>query len=106
MTSPVNVDVKLGVNKFNVDEDSPHIILKTDPDKQALEVLIKAVRRDCIKSRTTAAFVLITPGAWSAERAGSSALIRRWKNGNTRAGRLAWSSATANKYEVVPPLAG
>lgn len=28
MTSPVNVDVKLGVNKFNVDEDSPHIILK------------------------------------------------------------------------------
>ncbi|EJN0254565.1 ferredoxin family protein, partial [Salmonella enterica subsp. enterica serovar Kentucky] len=24
MTSPVNVDVKLGVNKFNVDEDSPH----------------------------------------------------------------------------------
>ncbi len=32
MTSPVNVDVKLGVNKFNVDEDSPHIILKTDPD--------------------------------------------------------------------------
>ncbi|ECS6779845.1 ferredoxin family protein, partial [Salmonella enterica] len=25
MTSPVNVDVKLGVNKFNVDEDSPHI---------------------------------------------------------------------------------
>ena len=42
MTSPVNVDVKLGVNKFNVDEDSPHIILKTDPDKQALEVLIKA----------------------------------------------------------------
>lgn len=42
MTSPVNVDVKLGVNKFNVDEDSPHIILKTDPDKQALAVLIKA----------------------------------------------------------------
>ena len=42
MTSPVNVDVKLGVNKFNVDEDSPHIILKTDPDKQALEVLINA----------------------------------------------------------------
>lgn len=28
MTSPVNVDVKLGVNKFNVDEDCPHIISK------------------------------------------------------------------------------
>ncbi len=25
MTSPVNVDVKLGVNKFNVDEEHPHI---------------------------------------------------------------------------------
>lgn len=81
MTSPVNVDVKLGVNKFNVDEDSPHIILKTDPDKQALEVLIKACPAGLYKSRTTAAFVLITPGAWSAERAGSSALIRRWKMG-------------------------
>lgn len=63
MTSPVNVDVKLGVNKFNVDEDSPHIILKTDPDKQALEVLIKACPAGLYKSRTTAAFVLITPDA-------------------------------------------
>lgn len=26
MTSPVNVDVKLGVNKFNVDEEHPHIV--------------------------------------------------------------------------------
>lgn len=42
MTSPVNVDVKLGVNKFNVDEENPHIIVKTSPDKQVLEVLIKA----------------------------------------------------------------
>ncbi|MGS9159889.1 ferredoxin family protein, partial [Salmonella enterica subsp. enterica serovar Infantis] len=42
MTSPVYVDVKLGVNKFTVDEDSPHIILKPDPDNQALEVLFKA----------------------------------------------------------------
>ena len=42
MTSPVNVDVKLGVNKFNVDEENPHIILKADPDKAALEVLVKA----------------------------------------------------------------
>ena len=42
MTSPVNVDVKLGVNKFNVDEEIPHIILKTEPDQQVLDVLIKA----------------------------------------------------------------
>ena len=42
MTSPVNVDVKLGVNKFNVDEENPHIILKTAPDKHALDVVMKA----------------------------------------------------------------
>ena len=39
MTSPVNVDVKLGVNKFNVDEEHPHIVVKADADKQALELL-------------------------------------------------------------------
>lgn len=42
MTSSVNVDVKLGVNKFNVDEENPHIILKTAPDKHALDVVMKA----------------------------------------------------------------
>lgn len=42
MTSPVNVDVKLGVNKFNVDEEHPHIVVKADADKQALELLVKA----------------------------------------------------------------
>ena len=42
MTSPVNVDVKLGVNKFNVDEEHPHIVVKDDADKQALELLVKA----------------------------------------------------------------
>ena len=41
MTSPVNVDVKLGVNKFNVDEEHPHIVVKADADKQALELLVK-----------------------------------------------------------------
>lgn len=45
MTSPVNVDVKLGVNKFNVDEEHPHIVVKADADKQALELLVKEFRR-------------------------------------------------------------
>lgn len=63
MTSPVNVDVKLGVNKFNVDEDSPHIILKTDPDKQALEVLIKACPAGLYKKQDDGSVRLITPGA-------------------------------------------
>lgn len=96
------MDVKLGVNKFNVDEESPHIILKTQPDKQALEVLIKACPAGLYKSRMMAACVLITPGAQVRNVPHSPDLIRRWKNGNTRAGRLVWSSATANQYEVVP----
>ena len=32
MSNPVNVDVKLGVNKFFVDEGTPHIELVDDPD--------------------------------------------------------------------------
>ncbi|NYY76237.1 ferredoxin-like protein FixX [Escherichia coli] len=49
MTSPVNVDVKLGVNKFNVDEEHPHIVVKADADKQAPELLVKAPRRSVQK---------------------------------------------------------
>ena len=40
--SQVNVDVKLGVNKFNVDEENPHIIIKQQPDMQVLDTLVKA----------------------------------------------------------------
>ncbi len=29
MSNPVNVDVKLGINKFNVDEENPHIVIKS-----------------------------------------------------------------------------
>lgn len=40
--SQVNVDVKLGVNKFNVDEENPHIVLKDDIDPAQFEILMKA----------------------------------------------------------------
>lgn len=42
MSAPVNVDVKLGVNKFNVDEEHPHIVVKSQPDRQVLEILTRA----------------------------------------------------------------
>lgn len=42
MSMPVNVDVKLGINKFNVDEHHPHIIVKSQPDMQVLTLLTKA----------------------------------------------------------------
>ncbi|EAB8039766.1 ferredoxin family protein [Salmonella enterica subsp. enterica serovar Enteritidis] len=38
----VNVDVKLGVNKFYVYEGHPHIILRSSPDMQEFNKLIKA----------------------------------------------------------------
>lgn len=38
----VNVDVKLGVNKFHVDEGNPHIILVDNPDMAEFAKLVKA----------------------------------------------------------------
>lgn len=40
--STVNVDVKLGVNKFHVDEANPHIIVRANPDPNELRKLVKA----------------------------------------------------------------
>ncbi|WP_371374251.1 ferredoxin family protein [Sporomusa aerivorans] len=40
--SAVNVDQKLGLNKFYVDEDNAHIVLKADPDRQELQKLVLA----------------------------------------------------------------
>lgn len=36
----VNVDEKLAVDKFNVDEANPHIVLKDDPDAGEFDKLI------------------------------------------------------------------
>ncbi|PWC12096.1 ferredoxin family protein [Brenneria roseae subsp. americana] len=38
----VNVDIKLGVNKFNVDEGNPHIVLKEYPDPEEFKKLVIA----------------------------------------------------------------
>ncbi|GDA43302.1 ferredoxin [Escherichia coli] len=40
MTSPVNVDVKLSVNIFIVDEEHPHIVMKAHDDHKALDLLV------------------------------------------------------------------
>ncbi|SDI95072.1 ferredoxin like protein [Ferrimonas sediminum] len=42
MSSSVNVDVKLGVNKFYVDEGHPHIVLKDNPDMNEFKKLVNA----------------------------------------------------------------
>lgn len=38
----VNVDQKLGLDKFYVDEENAHIVLKADPDRDELKKLILA----------------------------------------------------------------
>lgn len=38
----VNVDQKLGLDKFYVDEENAHIVLKADPDRNELTKLILA----------------------------------------------------------------
>ena len=40
--SEVNVNVKLGVNKFFVDESNPHIVVKDNPDAREFAKLEKA----------------------------------------------------------------
>lgn len=42
MSTSVNVDVKLGVNKFNVDEAHPHIVIRAQPDSDVLDILTRA----------------------------------------------------------------
>ncbi|BCV59944.1 4Fe-4S dicluster domain-containing protein [Shewanella algae] len=42
MSEPVNVDVKLGVNKFYVDEGHPHIELVESPDINEFRKLVNA----------------------------------------------------------------
>lgn len=40
--SNVNVDIKLGVNKFYVDEGNPHIVLMVNPDPVEFNKLMLA----------------------------------------------------------------
>lgn len=40
--SSVNVDVKLGVNRFRVDEANPHIVLVENPDPEQFRKLVLA----------------------------------------------------------------
>lgn len=40
--NPVNVDVKLGINKFHVNEGHPHIILVDNPNMEEFRKLMLA----------------------------------------------------------------
>lgn len=96
MTSPVNVDVKLGVNKFNVDEEHPHIVVKADADKQALELLVKACPAGLYKKQDDGSVRFDYAGCLECGTVAFWGWGRRWNSGNTRAAPLVWSSVTAD----------
>ncbi len=50
--STVNVDVKLGVNKFRVDEENAHIILIDSPDLAEFKKLMNACPANLYKQDT------------------------------------------------------
>jgi hypothetical protein len=94
----VNVDVKLGVNKFNVDEGHPHIILAEHPDLNEFRKLLKACPPGSISRTRVETFILILLVAWSAERVEYCAATRSSTNGNIRSEHLALIFATANGF--------
>lgn len=96
MTSPVNVDVKLGVNKFNVDEEHPHIVVKADADKQVLELLVKACPAGLYKKQDDGSVRFDYAGCLECAPVAFWGWGRRWNSGNTRAAPLVWSSVTAD----------
>lgn len=92
----VNVDVKLGVNKFYVDEGHPHIILRSSPDMQEFNKLIKACPAGLYKLDDAGNIHFDSAGCLECGPAGFSAAILFSKNGNTRRERSALSFATAD----------
>ena len=96
MTSPVNVDVKLGVNKFNVDEEHPHIVVKADADKQALELLVKACPAGLYKKQDDGSVRFDYAGCLECGTCRILGLGSALNSGNTRAAPLVWSSVTAD----------
>lgn len=96
MTSPVNVDVKLGVNKFNVDEEHPHIVVKADADKQALELLVKACPAGLYKKQDDGSVRFDYAGCLECGTCrilGLGSALEQWEY---RAAPLVWSSVTAD----------
>lgn len=94
----VNVDVKLGVNKFNVDEGHPHIILAEHPDLNEFRKLLKACPAGLYKQDESGNIHLILLVARSAERVEYCAATRSSTNGNIRSEHLALIFATANGF--------
>ena len=89
----VNVDIKLGVNKFHVDEGHPHIILAANPDINEFRKLMKACPAGLYKQD---AFISIPPVVWSAAPVGCCAATLFSNSGNIPQAPSVLNFATAN----------
>lgn len=56
MSEKVNVDVKLGIDKFFVDEENAHIVLKPNPDPEIFALLERACPANLYKRDDSGAF--------------------------------------------------
>lgn len=92
----VNVDIKLGVNKFHVDEGHPHIILAANPDINEFRKLMKACPAGLYKQDDAATFILILPVVWSAAPVGCCAVTLFSNSGNIPQAPSVLIFATAN----------
>lgn len=92
----VNVDIKLGVNKFHVDEGHPHIILAANPDINEFRKLMKACLPDFISRMTQETFISIPPVVWSAAPVGCCAATLFSNSGNIPQAPSVLNFATAN----------
>ncbi len=92
----VNVDVKLGVNKFYVDEGHPHIILRSSPDMQEFNKLIKACPAGLYKLDDAGNIHFDSAGCLECGTCRVLCGNTLLENGNTRRERSALSFATAD----------
>lgn len=92
----VNVDIKLGVNKFHVDEGHPHIILAENPDINEFHKLMKACPAGLYSRMTQETFILIPPVVWSAAPVGCCAVTLFSNSGNIPQAPSVLIFATAN----------
>lgn len=92
----VNVDIKLGVNKFHVDEGHPHIILAANPDINEFRKLMKACPAGLYKQDDAGNIHFDSAVVWSAAPVGCCAVTLFSNSGNIPQAPSVLIFATAN----------
>lgn len=92
----VNVDIKLGVNKFHVDEGHPHIILAENPDINEFHKLMKACPAGLYKQDDAGNIHFDSAGCLGAAPVGCCAVTLFSNSGNIPQAPSVLIFATAN----------